>query len=87
MAASLAKHCRYTLCRYSVVCKIWTNVCEYHIWQDLVLDQARLAPLQFLMERNPLRRNYVRRIWFRTKLDAYDCSVCQLPEDLATYLR
>ncbi|KAK5995240.1 hypothetical protein PT974_03639 [Cladobotryum mycophilum] len=72
---------------YATVCKEWQFVFEPETFRQLCLDQNRLKSFKRFISENERRQSYVSHIMLRIKLEEYDCSVCELPEDRATIKR
>ncbi|RDL35090.1 Uncharacterized protein BP5553_07021 [Venustampulla echinocandica] len=76
----------YARARYASVCREWQPVFEQRNFQRLVLDQARIYGLEEFMgkEATSHRRDYLKHLFLRVRLDEYDCTVCQSKEDNET---
>lgn len=68
---------RYTLTRYSCVCKAWQPFFEKLIYRQLIIDQKAISWFARMDRRH---RGHVEHIWLKIYLHRYDCSACMWPE-------
>jgi hypothetical protein len=73
----------YTLAGYARVCREWQPVFEKRNFQRLVLDQERISDLEQVMGTKQ-RRDCLKHLFLRVKLNDYDCTVCKSKEDYRT---
>jgi hypothetical protein len=74
---------QYARAGYASVCREWQPVFEQRNFQRLVLDQERISDLEQFMGTGQ-RRDYLRRLFLRVRLNDYDCTVCKSNEDRRT---
>ena len=70
----------YARAGYARVCREWQPVFEQRNFQRLVLDQERIADLEQIMGTGQ-RRDYLRHLFLRVRLNDYDCTVWKSKED------
>ncbi|KAI0101813.1 hypothetical protein GGR51DRAFT_550752 [Nemania sp. FL0031] len=73
----------YARAGYARVCREWQPFFERQNFQRLVLDQERLSEFELVMN-TCQRRDYLKHLFLRIRLDEYDCTVCQSQEDSKT---
>ena len=74
---------QYALAGYASVCREWQPVFEQRSFQRLVLDQERISDLEQLVGTGQ-RRDYLKHLFLRVRLNDYDCTVCKSKEDKGT---
>ena len=74
---------QYALAGYASVCQEWQPVFEQRNFQRLVLDQERISDLEQVISTKQ-RRDYLRHLFLRVRLNDYNCIVCKSKEDYRT---
>ena len=78
----------YARAGYATASREWQRFFEPLNVRRLVVDQDRLDDLdKFTTDLKAYRRPFVEHIWLRIRLGEYDCTVCQVEEDIATKKR
>jgi hypothetical protein len=72
------------LARFATVGLEWQTFFEARIFRRLVLDPDSVGDFDAIVRRHDARLGYIRKLWLRIRLSAYECPYCDEPESAAT---
>jgi hypothetical protein len=72
------------LARFATVSLEWQTYFEARIFRRLVLDPGSVGDFDTIFRRHDARLGYIRKLWLRIRLSAYECPYCDEPENAAT---